>query len=316
MAGRQQGVALLTVLLVVFLATVAATALATLQQRSIQRSALLQHQQQARLYTLGAEQWAAAILARDRDDNAVDHLGEDWAALPPALPVDGGMLTGRIEDLQGRFNLNNLIRTDAATGQQSVDTDRLQQLQRLLRYLDIDAVEVPRIAAAIVDWVDDDREVYFPDGGEDSEYVGLTPGYQTANQPLLDTSELRLIRGIDTEIYDKLRPYVTALPTGTAINVNTAPAAVIATLADSLDLTQIEAVIDEREQQEFEDIAEFIAQLQLESDTIATGTLSVASDYFLIQVEAEVGEARARLTSVLSRSGDGQIMSRAFGNDN
>jgi general secretion pathway protein K len=50
------------VLLIVFIASVTATSLAALQQRAIRRSTVLIHQQQARLYTLGLEQWAMIIL--------------------------------------------------------------------------------------------------------------------------------------------------------------------------------------------------------------------------------------------------------------
>ena len=60
--SRQGGVALITVLLIVFIASIAATSLAALQQRAIRRSTVLMHQQQARLYTLGAEQEAVIVL--------------------------------------------------------------------------------------------------------------------------------------------------------------------------------------------------------------------------------------------------------------
>jgi general secretion pathway protein K len=90
-----------------------AISLATVQQIAIRRSTVLQHQQQARLYTLGVEQWAGLILRRDRQDNQTDHPGEEWANLPLALPVDDGVLSGKIRDLQGCFNLNNLWRPAA-----------------------------------------------------------------------------------------------------------------------------------------------------------------------------------------------------------
>ncbi len=116
--GASSGVALITVLLIVFLASMTAISLATVQQIAIRRSTVLQHQQQARLYTLGVEQWAGLILMRDRQDNQTDHPGEEWANLPLALPVNDGVLSGKVRDLQGCFNLNNLWRpapTDSST---------------------------------------------------------------------------------------------------------------------------------------------------------------------------------------------------------
>lgn len=125
-AHRQSGVALITVLLIVFLASMAAISLSMVQQIAIRRSTVLQHQQQARLYTLGIEQWAKLMLMRDRQDNANDHPGEEWAHLPPALPVENGVLSGKIRDLQGCFNLNNLWRP--ASGASSADPDNARDI--------------------------------------------------------------------------------------------------------------------------------------------------------------------------------------------
>jgi general secretion pathway protein K len=110
---EQTGVALITVLLIVFLASTAAVSLASVQQLTLRRSTLLLHREQARLYALGAEQWAAAILKRDQQNNQdnVDDLSEPWANLPPSLPIEGGKISGRIQDLQGRFNLNNILKS-------------------------------------------------------------------------------------------------------------------------------------------------------------------------------------------------------------
>jgi general secretion pathway protein K len=110
---RETGVALITVLLIVFLASVAAASLASVQQLAIRRSTLLLQQEQARLYTLGVEEWAAAILRRNLENgDNVDSLDQDWANLPPSLPVQGGSVSGRIQDLQGLFNLNSLLKSN------------------------------------------------------------------------------------------------------------------------------------------------------------------------------------------------------------
>ncbi len=152
---RQTGVALITVLLVVFLATIAATALSSVQQLTLRRSTLHLHLHQARLYTLGAEQWAMSILQRDRRDNDTDHLGEDWASLPPALPVEGGSISGHLEDLQGRFHLNNLINSEG-----ELDPVWLGHLERLLEHLELES----GLAQAIVDWIDADPTMSHGEG--------------------------------------------------------------------------------------------------------------------------------------------------------
>lgn len=305
---RQSGVALLTVLLVVFLASIAATGLASVQQLAIRRSTLVLHQQQARLYALGGEQWAAAILNRDLKENQTDHLNEIWATLPSALPVEGGSLAGDIQDLQGRFNLNNLLKPD-----RTIDEGWLQALRRLLETLELN----PGIAQAIADWIDPDMEPRFPDGAEDGEYVGHTPPYLAANRPLVSVSELRLIKGMDDESFNRLVPYVCALPSATPINVNTATAPVLTSLTDELSLIEAETLIEDRGPEGYPDINAFISSAQLSEAALPSGGLAVNSSYFLIRIEANVGEGRALVNSVLQRDGEdgARVLARSFGTD-
>jgi general secretion pathway protein K len=338
---RQQGVALLTALLIVFLASLIATELAGLQQLAIRRSSLLQHQQQARLYTLGAEQWAAALLARDARNSETDHPGEDWAVLLPALPVQGGSITGRIEDLQGRFNINNLLKAETnpseplPTGNSDQDQDddaqgnanpangvdvgrnidpaQFKALQRLLETLELE----PNIAQAIADWLDPDQETLFPDGAEDGTYTNRSPAYLTADRPLTSISELRLIMGIDQETYVKLAPYVCALPPGTALNVNTVLAPVLAAASDGLSLNKAEDRVKDRNKLGYDSVDAFLNVNPFGSQGLPRDRLAVSSRYFLVTAEASVGEGRAVLHSVLERTGTGDInvRVRSFGYD-
>ena len=81
------------------------------------------------MYVQGAEAWAADILRQDLVDSPdSDHLGEQWAIELPPLPVDGGTIVGRLEDLQGRFNLNNLVGADGKENELA-----RRQFERLLR---------------------------------------------------------------------------------------------------------------------------------------------------------------------------------------
>lgn len=333
----QTGVALLTVLLIVFLASMTATHLAFLQQLTIRRSTLLEHRQQALLYTLGAEQWAAVMLKRDRENSNKDDLNELWAKLPPALPIQGGYLTGQLQDLQGRFNINNLLKlsdndrrrgegqygkqqTDAIASMpnagDAIDVAQFETLQRLLLILELE----PELAQAIVDWLDPDQEPRFPGGAEDSAYVTHTPPYLAANRPLVSLSELRLIKGIDKEVYAKLAPYLCTLPPGTELNVNTAPPPVLAALGDDIGLPRAENLVETRDkgnQNGYDSVTNFLNAFGIEEETFATIPLTVSSRYFLLQAEAQVGEGRALLHSIIHRpdSGNMRILLRRFGND-
>src|SRR5690606_30105713 len=151
-----------------------------------------------------------------------DHLGEDWATALQPLPIEGGTIAGRLEDLQGRFNLNNLLEPHGPV-----------QFQRLLRLLDLD----PELAHVVVDWLDSDTNPAFPVGAEDDYYTRSTPPYFAANTAITTPSELMAMQGFDRESYNALAPYVAALPRGTDINVNTASNVVLASLSDNISLT-------------------------------------------------------------------------------
>lgn len=290
----QRGVALITVMLVVALTTIAALAMASRQQLDVRRIASLLHGDQAYAYALGVENWGSAILQRDRDDGDVDNLGEDWAQRMPPLPVPGGQITGHIEDLQGRFNLNNLVTNGA------VSPPHLEQFRRLLAALELDE----GLADAVVDWIDVDIDPQLPDGAEDSVYLSQDPPYRTANRPFTSISELGLVQGFDARVVNQLLPYISVLPNATPINVNTASAAVLRSLAEELSDTDAQRLVEDRGEDGFERVADFIKHDTLSGLPIEPTGLSVSSEYFLIHADVELGQARTRLYSLVERPAD------------
>ena len=222
---RMRGVALIIALVVVALATILAArigAQAALDQR---RGTALLTQQQAFQVALGAEAWAIEVLRDDADHSTQDSLDEAWAT-PVTLPIDGGTLQGQLEDMQGRFNLNNLVKADGTRNDVAVE-----QFQRLLARLELE----PKWASLMLDWIDADSVADGVDGAEDGFYTGQQPPYRTSNRPITSTSELLALPGFGTERYRRLQPYVAALPPGTALNVCTAPGIVVDALAPGLD---------------------------------------------------------------------------------
>jgi len=206
-------------------------------------------------------------------------------------------VAGQVEDLQGRVNLNSLAASDEAA------KAALARFRRLLEALELD----PVLAEAVADWIDADIEVRLPDGAEDEEYLGLKPAYRTANALMVSPSELRLVKGFGPEVYAAIAPYVTTLPEATSINVNTASAQVIMGLADGIAETDAESLIDDRGDDGFPSVAEFLKHDALAGLKIAPEGLAVSSSYFAIRSEAHIGRSRARLYSVLKRGAAGQI---------
>ncbi|WP_303902870.1 type II secretion system minor pseudopilin GspK [Thiohalomonas denitrificans] len=300
---RQRGVALVTALLVVALATTAAVSMVARQQVDIRRTGNLLEGEQAYLYLLGIEDWAAQILRDDRKDNDTDHLNEDWTTILPPIEVEGGQVGGFLEDLQGRFNINNLVENDQISGPD------LRHFRRLLAALSLDA----ELADPIADWLDSDSNVLVPSGAEDGSYLSRDPAYRTANGPMVDVSELRLVAGVDTETWEALAPYVTALPKRTEINVNTAPLPVMMSLAAGLTEADAEALVAARGDEGFQSANDFFKQ-QAVAGRKNLAKITVSSNWFGIHGDVEVGRIRLRMHSTLWRDADGsRILRRAQG---
>jgi general secretion pathway protein K len=292
--SRQRGVALLTALAVVALASIAATYMLTSQQLQIRRSGNQLLQEQAWQYALGAEDWVKTILSQDARDNDIDALNEPWAMDLPPLPIEGGSLSGRLTDLQGYFNLNNLVNKEG-----KLDTAYLEQFQKLLQNLNLPV----ELAQSVADWQDKDIDAQGAMGAEDDFYASMESPYRTPNQSIASTSELRQMRGMDEESIRLLKPLVTALPAQTKLNINTAPAGVLASLGmdknDALQLAQQLKDEPVSSQDEIKSLPE------ITKNKIDTTQIGVQSQYFLLEVTVEIGQIKARLSSVIYRDSDG-----------
>ncbi|MFN2308950.1 MAG: type II secretion system minor pseudopilin GspK [Gammaproteobacteria bacterium] len=303
--ARQRGVALITALLVVALATVTAVAMAARQQLDVRRTANLLDGDQAYAYALGVERWAGVILRRDAEENTSDTLGDAWAQRLSPIPVPGGQLDGFVVDLQGRFNLNNLLTAD---GQPSAPD--MAYFQRLLRVLGLNE----GLATAVLDWIDSDFDTRFPDGAEDDYYLLLERPYRAANWPLQSPSELRLIRGVESAVWDVLAPHVSALPGRTTLNINTASAPLLQALTEELTAQDAERLVEARGTVGYDGVDGFLQHELFAGREVATDGLGVASQYFLIRAEVTLGTARARLFSVAARQPTGlRILARTQG---
>jgi general secretion pathway protein K len=167
-----------------------------------------------------------------------------------------------------------------------------------LNHLEID----PSLAGAVVDWLDPDTELRFPTGGEDVVYTSQDPPYRTANSMITSTSELMAIAGFDREIYQRLAPYITVLPRGTKLNVNTASDMALASLSDDLDLGTATALVEERANAEFVDIDATFEGL-VDPDTLQE--IDGVSEHFLLTATVTLGSNQLTMRSVLQRDRSG-----------
>lgn len=303
---RQRGVALITVLLVFALVAVVAAQMLRRSQLNLRSVTNLIETRQAYYYALGGEALARQLLARDvrnPDTAATDLLTENWAQLGERLPfeLENAEMAVKINDLQGRFNLNAVVDQQGLPQQEGVD-----QLVRLLAVLNLD----PAYAQQWQDWVDKDQTRQ-PSGGEDADY----PDYPTAGAWEADISALRLLRTMSPEDYDKLAPHVTVLPAVTPINVNTAGEAVLRSLSPIMTQSLVGQVRSRQQGRGYATTTDFLQALGT-GGGINANQVSVSSQYFEVLVTVKYQRRLQRLRTVLQRdnqSGALTVISRERG---
>jgi len=311
----QRGVALITALIIMAIAAAIAAGMAWQGDLDERRTETLIHGDQAMEYALGAESWAEQIMQRDfKQSPASVNLGQDWAQQLPPLPVEGGEITGHIEDMQGRFNLD-LLQSQGLGG-----AAYFAQLQRLLTLLNLD----PNLAYAVSDWVNSGT-VASPNGAKDDYYSRLQPPYLTALAPMTSVSELQLVKGITPQVYAALLPYICAIPLnvssgvsgsigGWSLNVNTASPLLLMSLAPNIAEDQVDQVVAARETNGIS-AADFSKIINVGANGGNSAVAySVTSSYFLLTVTAQIGSTHVTMYSLLRNNG-GQVTAvrRTFG---
>lgn len=298
---QQQGIALITILMMVALATILAATIAKRQAYTAESTAYLMRQNQSLLYAKSAEAFFAELLKDDAENAAeVDHLQENWAQPMPAFPVDDGFVSGVLSDESGKFNLNALLNDNGG-----VNENAKLYFERLLVRVGLPA----QISEAVIDWQDADDLPIGPMGAESSYYHGLPNGYLPSNSLFYSVEELKQVRGFEEGQYQLLLPYVSALPNrSTSININTAPALVLASIDDKLDVNQIQQVLEQRQANlehfaNTQELWELDAFKQVDAALKAQvgALLGVQSNYFKAKIEVMLSERKRQFSSDLVR---------------
>lgn len=298
---QQQGIALITILMMVALATILAATIAKRQAYTAESTAYLMRQNQSLLYAKSAEAFFAELLKDDAENAAeVDHLQENWAQPMPAFPVEDGFVAGVLSDESGKFNLNALLNDNG-----NVNENAKLYFERLLVRVGLPA----QISEAVIDWQDADDLPIGPMGAERGYYQGLSNGYLPSNSLFYSVEELKQVRGFEEGRYQLLLPYVSALPNrSTSININTAPALVLASIDDKLDVNQIQQVLEQRQANlehfaNTQELWELDAFKQVDAALKAQvgALLGVQSNYFKAKIEVMLSERKRQFSSDLVR---------------
>lgn len=293
MMRAQRGVAVITAILIVALVTSVITAMLWQNAVRLRQMENLKELAQAETVALAAVDWARTILADDARRNSVDHLGEFWATPVPPIAAEGGEVSGKITDQQGLYNLNNL----AAGG--NANEPEVLAFQHLLGSLNLP----PELANALVDWIDTDSTVRFPGGAEDADYLSMDPPYRAANRLLTEVSGLYRVKGYSAAVIEALRPYVTALPTATKINLNTALPEVLPLALEGGTREDATAIIAARTAHFFNDRADFDKRMPLLAPRLRDTAAGFNSNYFLLESRVRYGKVKIERQALLNRVG-------------
>lgn len=300
---RQRGVALITAMLIAALVTVTAVAMMSRQTLDMRRTGNMLESDQAFMYALGMEQLAAQVLIQDKKDTGdVDTLTESWAIPLPPTKVEGGSITGSMEDMQGRFNLNNLV--DNSLMADPAQEKMLQSIIDQVNQKDADLQISPFVVNRIADWIDKDLNTS-ADGAEDQEYLQADVPYRAANQFMASPTELGAILGVTPKDENALLPYVSALPNPTTVNVNTASEAVLMSLNKGITSQIASDLVAYRKDKPFTSKADFENKLKDGYKiTVDNKLFDVKSDYFMVSIDAAIGRTQLHMYSLLQRNND------------
>lgn len=256
---------------------------------------------------------AQAIVEEDAKIDAMfgrnnDTLFEIWAMPLPNYPIGDGVVSVYVTDEAGKLNLNDLAAlTDREASDSPILLDHTRRFEQLFELLFLDS----RVLDAILDWLDpDDRQR--ADGAEAPYYGALDRPYDIKNGPFDSLSELRLVKGMTEQVFERLSPFVTVYPRApngiTPVNINTADPLVLQALGDQGNISEAMAgdIVQARPFQTTQDLNRVTALGNIDEKLRADRVVAVASLYFSVRAVGMVRETSKIVKAVIQRTGGGK----------
>jgi general secretion pathway protein K len=298
MIRRERGAALVMAMLVVALSVLLVSGAFYRQSAMVRQVENEVAAAQAQRLLEGAVDWARVILREDARTSATDHLGEPWAVSLEQTRLDNtgsdktgsdntgsdntdpdpAWLSGAMEDAQSRFNLRNI------SGPTGPIASEVAVLGRLLELVGANAMLAERLAQRI-------DAAISPRGGA-PEGVTVLPA---------TLEEIVVEDAAERDALARLRPFVTMLPTATAVNANTAPAEVLAARFDNLALADARRLVASRDRAYFKDVNDVLTRIPGLQLSGGAGQVTVATQFFLLRGTVEFRRAHLQALVLLKR---------------
>ncbi|MFY0476607.1 type II secretion system minor pseudopilin GspK [Achromobacter marplatensis] len=292
----ERGAAVISALIIVAIVAALTTSLFQRQTASTRRVENELARVQARVMLAGGIDWARLVI-RDHGKRESTTRGDQiWAT--PVLdtrierPGDErvAVFSGRVQDEQGKYNLSNLARNGVPNPEQEKVLRRLLNIQQLPdslagHIIDIIAAAQPPALAADSPSSSNGRPVAAPD----------------ARAPLpRGVDEIAAQLGLEPPARNAMRLTMTVLPVATSVNVNTAPAEVIAALVPGLSLSQARAITGERDRGNwFNNTGDFANRLTGTGVDSPAPTVTTASGWFMASGTVVYERARVSMQALV-----------------
>lgn len=288
---RQQGMAVLSVLVIVAVIGLLAAALMVRQTTAIRTAQVDQDRAQAYWLLRGEVSRVQAVLRAEAKRTPVVQLDGVWAR--PLVGTVVGELSGEaarvfseVIDEQSKFNLRNLVNVGL------VDVREVGAFMRLCSLLGLSNEQASLIARrVVVSLVSADQENAGSITQEEikvaeiaAQEIGLVDlGNKDRAPRLRDITDLLAVPGIDAASVARLQPYVTILPQQTWINANTARPEVLAACVPSLSIERAKAMLDARDRgQWFINRGDFANRLKMPGVDETEILIGVTSQWFRV----------------------------------
>ena len=230
----------------------------------------------------------------DKTDQNYDSLNELWAQKIPPIPLGDGFVSVEITDEDSRINVNKM-----STGFGTVNGETMRLFMvRFLKQFELEE----DIADSIADWTDTDDSERIPVGAESNYYQSLEDPYEAKNKPFDSIQELRLIKGLENETYNKLQKFLAVNSDGW-INMNTAGKEVIMSLSENLSGEIADEIIAFRGETPFPTKQDFKNNISMSEDVYneISKFVDVKSNYFSIISRGEVNQSRKIIRAIVKR---------------
>lgn len=312
MAKREQGIALLSVLLAMSIGIILAATMTDNFRFWLRSSSSMQNMEQAWWYALSAEELAIKALLQDlKDDPDVTHLSQYWATSSNAFPMENGSVSGNITDAMACFNLNSLQQEDSEAGETSLN---LKIFQSLLEQHELDSFTAEQISESTRNWVHSSLTQVSGRGAVDSDYLSLPVPYLAANTLMHEPSEWRAVQGVSAAIANRVLPDLCAIPsTGLSVNVNTItedrPELMTALFMGELSSEQATELLQSRPRNGWTSVDDFLNNSVLlnVNTSLVREVITVHSNFFELHTRAEAGGATLYLRSLFWRKNDSNV---------